>query len=136
MQNEKISQSIATPVDCCCQVAIFVVCAASACNFKPSALITLRMVSNPGLLSPESALYRLSRDKPASPCHLCHTFCLCDVPQCLCNKRCITICLFNAHFQISGLFSGVRSCSDTSYFVITVFDIFHSYKFLHPQDSP
>ena len=33
-----------------------VVRAASACNFKPSALITLRMVSKPGLLSPERAL--------------------------------------------------------------------------------
>lgn len=29
---------------------------ASACNFNPSALITLRTVSNPGLRSPESAL--------------------------------------------------------------------------------
>ena len=29
---------------------------ASACNFKPSAFITLRIVSNPGLRSPDSAL--------------------------------------------------------------------------------
>ena len=39
---------------------------ASACNFSPNAPITLRMVSKSGLRSPESALYRLSRERPAS----------------------------------------------------------------------
>ena len=39
---------------------------ALACNVSPSAPITLRMVSKSGLRSPESALYRLSRDRPAS----------------------------------------------------------------------
>jgi hypothetical protein len=53
-------------LDCLCWAVNFDVRAASACNFKPNAPITLRMVSNPGLLSPDSALYRLSRDKPAS----------------------------------------------------------------------
>ena len=38
---------------CDCQAIIFVVCAASACNFKPKELITLKIASNPELVSPE-----------------------------------------------------------------------------------
>ena len=38
---------------------------ALAVNFRPKAEITFKIVSKLGLRSPESALYRLSRDKPA-----------------------------------------------------------------------
>jgi hypothetical protein len=44
----------------------FVPAPASACSLSPRAPTTFRIVSKPGLRSPDKALYRLSRDKPAS----------------------------------------------------------------------
>lgn len=60
-------------LECLCWTFMFVVRAASACNFIPNAPITLRMVSNCGLLPPDNALYRLSREKPSSRS-------TCDIP--------------------------------------------------------
>ena len=53
---------------------------------------------------PRKCLTQTFPRQTSIPCHLCHPFCPCDLPQCLRNKRYITIYLFNAHFQISGHF--------------------------------
>ena len=74
---------------------------ASARNFKPSAQMTLTTVSNAGLRSPESALQRLSRERPRIACNLRHALGAGDVAQRLGNEPSVVIGLLHAGFQVT-----------------------------------
>ena len=70
-----------------------------ACNLKPSASITLRIVSKPGLRSPERALSKLLRGRPTLR-NLCHAFRPGDIAECPGNERRIVLSLFEACSQV------------------------------------
>jgi len=73
---------------------------ARACNLSPSASMTLRIVSKPGLRSPESAFVEAFPRQSRIAGNLCHPLCTSNVPERFGNECGISISLFKAGFQI------------------------------------